>query len=146
MLFSSTIYGQVSNDSLIKVIDEFKIKKSQNEIVRNKMQYISNNATKVQVLKTCSTKPEYCGVMAFGSTTLAKILNGKYIGDTLLIAETCTRTSYEINKIYTLNLSFPPSFSVSLCSGQMYNADWNYDLATNKYLIFFGRLIKSSTF
>lgn len=130
----------------MKVIDEFKIKKVQNEIVRNKTQYISNNTTKVQILNTCSTNPEYCGVMAFGSTTMAKILNGKYLGDTLLIAETCTRTSYEINKIYTLSLSFPPSFSVSLCSGQMYNSDWNYDLATNKYLIFFGRLIKSSSF
>lgn len=144
--FCSPLYSQISNDSLMKISEDFKIKKSQNEIVRNKIQYISNNTTKVQILKTCSTNPEYCGVMAFGSTTMAKILNGKYSGDTILVAQTCTRTFYEITKVYTLNLSFPPTFSVSLCSGQMYNSDWNYDLATNKYLIFFGELIKKSSF
>lgn len=142
-VFYSTMKSQMSNDSLIKVIDEFKFKKTQNENVRNKIQYISNNTTKVQILQTCSTNPENCGVMVFASTTMAKITNGKYSGDTILIAETCTRTSYEINKVYTLSLSFPPTFSVALCSGQKYNSDWNYHLGTNKYLIFFCRLVKS---
>jgi len=146
MLFSSTIYSQVSNDSLMKVIEEFKIKKSQNEIVSSKFQYLSTNSTKVQILKSCPTNPESCGVMVFASTTMAKIINGKYSGDTVIIAETCSRTSYEINKIYTLGISSPPSFDVVLCWGQMYNPDWNYNLSKNKYLIFFCRLIKSTSF
>jgi hypothetical protein len=145
-VFCSTIYSQVSNDSLMKVIEEFKIKKSQNEFVSAKIQYISTNSTKVQILKSCPSNPESCGVMVFASTTMAKIINGKYSGDTVLIAETCSRTAYEINKVYTLCMSSPPFFDVVLCWGQMYNPDWNYNLGKNKYLIFFCRLLKYSSF
>jgi hypothetical protein len=146
MLFVSTIFSQVSNDTSMKVIDKFKIMKNQSEMVSTKIKYISNNTTKVQIINTCSTSPENCGVFVTASTTIAKIINGKYLGDTITIAEACTKTSYEINKVYTLSLSSPPNFDVSLCLGQVYNPDWNQNLDKNKYLIFFGRLLKNPSY
>jgi len=141
---STAVFSQASSDSLIGVIDEDRIRNSQNEIVITKIQYISNNTTKVQILQACSTIPENCGIIVTASTTVARIVNGKYSGDTLLIAENCNRTFYETNKVYTLSLSSPPSFDVFLCIGQTYNSDWNYNLHRNKYLIFFGKLFPIS--
>ncbi|HCQ29299.1 MAG TPA: hypothetical protein DIU39_03370 [Flavobacteriales bacterium] len=126
---SNTAFDSLKQKEVYEIINELK-----------------SNPIKVKVLSTCSTKPELCGTMVFGSVSLVKILEGKYIGESIYVASTCSKTNYQIGVTYKLNASFGPGFSVNLCNGKTYNSDWNYKLDENEHFLIFGSLNSISEF
>ena len=133
--FLNTSFAQDSTktDSLYRSIERTK------EVPIKEKSLISKTI-KVNIISTCSTKPELCGTMAFGSVSMVKIMEGDYVGDTIYVASTCTKTQYQIGQTYKLRASYGPGFSVILCNGKAYNGDWNYKLDENKYFIVFGSM------
>ncbi len=123
-----------------EIIDNQKLSLKLSKEVLKKINKLKSTPIKVKVISTCSTKPELCGTMAFGSVSLIKILEGDYFGETIYIASTCSETNFRTDQIYKLSTSLEPSFSVILCNGKTYNSNWNYALDENKHLIVFGSL------
>jgi len=123
---------------------QFDFKTNQNiakRILKNneKRNEIKNNKLKVKVLNSCSIKSTLCGTFAFGSVSTILILEGKFANETIIVAELCQETNYKVGGIYKLEYSYEPGFSVNLCSGKIYNSDWNTK-AENKYYLTFGTL------
>jgi len=128
------------------VIDSLNTSFKQKKEIWEKEKVIKSKPLKVKVISSCSTKPELCGTMAFSSVSLVQILEGKYIGDSIYVAVSCSNTNYRIGQNYRLTTSYAPRYSVHLCNGKTYNSDWNYKLDENKFLLFFGGLTKDSDF
>jgi len=121
-------------------IDSQKKSIEQSKEVFEKNNKLRLAPVKVKIISTCSTEPELCGNMAFGSVSLVKILEGEYLGETIYVASTCSETNFKVDHIYKLSASYEPGFSVNLCNGKTYNSNWNYKLDTNEYFIVFGSL------
>jgi hypothetical protein len=112
------------------------------EVADDIQKQLKNTPTKVEVINTCSTKPELCGTMAFGSKSLVKILEGKYRNQFIYVATTCTETKYNVGQNYDMTIGHFPDFGVMLCDGQLYNSEWNRKIAEKEYYVFFGKLDK----
>ena len=121
-------------------IDSLKLSIEKQKEVFEKTNKLKSEPIKVKVNSTCSTKPEFCGTMAFGPVSLVKILEGEYIGETIYVVSTCSKKNYQIGLTYKLNASFESGFSVNLCNGKTYNSDWNYKLDENEHFLIFGSL------
>ncbi|WP_196887292.1 hypothetical protein [Aureivirga sp. CE67] len=121
-------------------VDSLKQSIAKSKEVFQKVNKLKAKPIKVEIINTCSTKPELCGNMAFGSVSLVKILEGEYIGEIIYVVSTCSKTNYQIGQIYKMNASFEPGFSVHLCNGKTYNSDWNYKLDENEHFLVFGSL------
>jgi hypothetical protein len=126
-IYSCSAYAQVSTDSLNTLRNNLTFKKVQDKIITDKINCLSNKSTQVKLIQTCSSNPNLCGTMAFGSAAKVVIHNGKYSGDTVFIATLCNSTFYDTNKVYSTSISTAPNFSVNFCNGQTYNSDWNYN-------------------
>jgi hypothetical protein len=111
-----------------------------NILTYKKTSEILKEKIEVTVIETCSTDPNLCGFIVTGSYCLVKLMSGQFIGDTLIIASTCERTNYLKNITYFIKPGLGPDFSVHLCSGEIYNPNWNINLQKNKYRIYFGTL------
>ena len=94
----------------------------------------------VKVMTTCSINPEWCGTMAFGSTSLVKILDGKYKNQLLNISELCTETKYKAGDTYILKISPSPSFGVGLCNNYHYHTDRSLYIKEKRFPMLFGIL------
>ncbi len=143
IVFSITLIIGVSNSLFAQKktsIDSLKQSIEQIKEVQEKLKVLKSKPFKVKVINTCSTKPENCGITAFGSVSLVQILEGEYIGESIYVASACSTTYFLIGKTYKLSTSYEPGFSVHLCNGKFYNSDWNYNLDDNEHFIVFGSL------
>lgn len=127
-------------------IDSLKLSIEKQKEVFEKTNNLKSKPLKVKIISTCSTKPELCGTMAFGSVSLIEILEGEYTGETIYLVSTCSATIYQIDKTYKMSVSYGPGFSVHLCNGKIYNSDWNYKLDENEHFLVFGSLSSISRF
>ncbi|MWB92818.1 hypothetical protein GON26_00415 [Flavobacterium sp. GA093] len=94
----------------------------------------------VEVIETCSIDPSLCGNMAFGSTSLIKILDGKYKNQLLYISELCHATNYKVKSTYTLLITASPKFGVGICNNEVYHLDRTLYIKENRYPMLFGKL------
>ncbi|MGQ7944417.1 hypothetical protein [Flavobacterium sp. WC2509] len=96
----------------------------------------------VKVITTCSINPKWCEseTMAFGSTSLVKILDGKYKNQLLNISALCTETKYKDGDTYILKISPSPSFGVGLCNNNTYNTDRSLYIKEKRFPMLFGIL------
>ena len=108
-----------------------------------KYKEIRNSEFKVELIDFCNSNVN-CGIMAFASLSTVKILEGKYISDTIVVAELCKKINYDKNKTYVLKYESAPNFGVSLCYGNTYNSDYN-NKTENKYYLTFGSLVEKNS-
>lgn len=94
----------------------------------------------VEVLETCLTNPDWCGNIAFASTSLVKILDGKYQNQMLHISELCRATSYELNRTYILKIETSPKFGVAICNDEVYYVDGYGYIKEKRFPMLFGKL------
>ncbi|MBD3584099.1 hypothetical protein [Flavobacterium selenitireducens] len=94
----------------------------------------------VKTVSTCSTNPSLCGYLAFGSSTLVIILEGKYKEQKLYVSALCKETNYKVDSLYTLYFSKEPSFGVGFCNDQYYSPNWINDSESKKYPMIYGEL------
>ncbi|WP_299677587.1 hypothetical protein [uncultured Dokdonia sp.] len=139
LLFSSTLIKAQNSKELKNIeLDSTFITRFTEDIAKEK--YIKNSNLKVELIDSCNSSI-HCGTMAFASVSKVKILEGIYQNDTILVAELCRKVYYTRKKIYKLNYESSPNFSVILCHGNSYNADYNLK-AENDYYLTFGSLKK----
>lgn len=131
IIFCNTLFSQ------LKSSEDFFTKKNINQDLYSEF---FTKKVLVEVISTCPNNRNLCGIIAFGSVSFVKVLNGKYENSFLYVAKLCSETKYKLSNKYLLEINNFPSYSVVLCNGLVYNIDWNSNLEKYKYYIIFGNL------
>jgi len=101
---------------------------------------LKSQSLRVEVMETCSTNPNWCGTMAFASTSLVKVLDGKYKDQVILISELCRATNYKVNGIYILKIERSPNFGVGICNDEVYHVNRHDYIKEKRVPMLFGKL------
>ena len=134
LFYFNNIYSQTVENS---TNESFSLKNS--EEINAMENDLKMSTVHVKVLNSCSN-PNLCGNMAFGSSSLVMILDGKYKNQLLNISALCTETKYKAGNTYVLKISPSPSFGVGFCNNYIYHTDRSLYIKEKIFPMLFGIL------